>query len=267
MLTAKYGDKLAGFIEEPLVASAFLPNVQAAVEKGDMNAERAAALAVAADASDALASTNPCCTAWDFKVVIDPLANNVAEGASDLIKMNAVRALGNLKAGGTAALAGVLESGDAKEELKVAAATALGQVLSRMELADDGRLVRPRRPVMVGSAMKAPAWFATCRPASPVASRRPPLGVGTKNGNPSSPLDAIAPGLRGRDRFCPPSANSARQQKPANRRPPIVAGVDCESPTCRSTVSPAQSAIRCRTRSGAFACRPRACTRAAPIRQ
>ncbi|MCC7139745.1 MAG: hypothetical protein IT460_15085 [Planctomycetes bacterium] len=135
-LTTKYGDKLAGFIEEPLVATAYVPTVQAAVEKGDMNAERAAALAVAADAADAFATTNPCCTAWDFKVAVDPLATNAAEGANDTIKMNAIRALGNLKAGGSAALATVLK-GDASEELKVAAATALGSVLSRQAPAGD----------------------------------------------------------------------------------------------------------------------------------
>lgn len=185
MLTTKYGDKLAGFIEEPLVASAYLPTVQAAVEKGDMNAERAAALAVAADASDALASTNPCCTAWDFKVVIDPLANNVTEGASDLIKMNAVRALGNLKAGGSAALAGVLKSGDAKEELKVAAATALGHVLSRVDgSADDvdALVAAAKAGGAVGSAaMKA---LGMVRNLSADAARGVyadhPLGVGTK---------------------------------------------------------------------------------------
>ncbi len=185
MLTAKYGDKLAGFIEEPLVASAFLPNVQAAVEKGDMNAERAAALAVAADASDALASTNPCCTAWDFKVVIDPLANNVAEGASDLIKMNAVRALGNLKAGGTAALAGVLKSGDAKEELKVAAATALGQVLSRMDgSADDvdALVAAAKAGGVVGSAAMKALGMVRSLPADVARGvyADHPLGVGTK---------------------------------------------------------------------------------------
>ncbi|MBL9086940.1 MAG: HEAT repeat domain-containing protein [Planctomycetia bacterium] len=185
MLTAKYGDKLAGFIEEPLVATAYLPNVQAAVEKGDMNAERAAALAVAADASDALATTNPCCTAWDFKVVIDPLANNVAEGASDLIKMNAVRALGNLKAGGSAALAGVLKSGDAKEELKVAAATALGQVLSRMDgSADDvdALVAAAKAGGAVGSAAMKALGMVRNMPADVARGvyADHPLGVGTK---------------------------------------------------------------------------------------
>jgi hypothetical protein len=89
-------------------------------------------LGVAADAADAFASTNAGCGAWDYKVAVDPLANNATDGASDDIKMNSVRALGNLKAGGGAALAAILKSADAKEELKVAAAKALGGVLSRV---------------------------------------------------------------------------------------------------------------------------------------
>jgi CheY-like chemotaxis protein len=131
-LTTKYGEKIAGYIDEPLNAPGYLPTVQAAIEKGDLNAERAAAQKVAAEAADAFASTNLCCSAWDVKVAIEPLATNVKEGANDEIKMNAVRALGNLKAGGCPALAEVLKSADAKEELKVAAATAIGNVLSRI---------------------------------------------------------------------------------------------------------------------------------------
>lgn len=131
-LTTKYGDKIAGFIEEPLVGTAYLPIVQAAIEKGSIGKNQAAALGVAADAADAFASTNAGCGAWDYKVAVDPLANNATDGASDDIKMNSVRALGNLKAGGGAALASILKSADAKEELKVAAAKALGGVLSRV---------------------------------------------------------------------------------------------------------------------------------------
>ena len=129
-LTTKYGDKIAGYVEEPLVATAYLPIIEAAVKKGELSKGGAAALAIAAEAADAFAAANAHCSAWDFKVAIDPLANNAQEGANDEIKMNAVRALGNLRAGGSAALAAILK-GDAKEELKVAAAKALGQVLSR----------------------------------------------------------------------------------------------------------------------------------------
>ena len=136
-LSAKYGDKLAGFIEEPLVTTAYLPLVAEAIAKADLNKERAMALKVAADAADAFASTNPCCTAWDFKVAIDPLANNAQEGGSDDVKMNSVRALGNLKAGGGVALAAILNNAEAKPELKLAAAAALGQVLSRVAPAGD----------------------------------------------------------------------------------------------------------------------------------
>ena len=131
-LSAKYGDKLAGFIEEPLVTTAYLPAVEAAAKKGDPDKERTAGLRVAAEAADAFAATNACCTAWDFKVAIEPLAHDATDGGSDDVKMNAVRALGNLKVGGCAALAAVLQNPDAKPELKVAAAAALGQVLSRV---------------------------------------------------------------------------------------------------------------------------------------
>ena len=136
-LTTKYGDKLAGYVEEPLVATAYLPIVEAAVKKGELSKGGALALAVAAEAADAFAAANSHCSAWDFKVAIDPLANNAQEGANDEIKMNAVRALGNLRAGGGAALAAILKSADAKEDLKVAAAKALGQVLSRNAAAGD----------------------------------------------------------------------------------------------------------------------------------
>lgn len=136
-LTTKYGEKLAGYVEEPLVATAYLPIVEAAVKKGELSKGGAMALAVAAEAADAFAAANAHCSAWDFKVAIDPLANNAQEGANDEIKMNAVRALGNLRAGGSAALATIVKSADAKEELKVAACKALGQVLSRNAAAGD----------------------------------------------------------------------------------------------------------------------------------
>lgn len=135
-LTTKYGEKIAAFVEEPLVATGYLPIVEAAVKKGELSKGGTAALSIAAEAADAFAAANSHCTAWDFKVAIDPLANNAQEGATDEIKLNAVRALGNLKAGGGAALAAILKS-DAKEELKVAAAKALGQVLSRVPATGD----------------------------------------------------------------------------------------------------------------------------------
>jgi HEAT repeat protein len=129
-LTQKYGDKVAGFIEEPLVASAYLPTVEAAVGKGEDGPDRQRALVLAADAAAAFAEANTGCTAWDFRIAIEPLATGAAEGPSPEIRMAAVRALGNLRAGGGAALAAVLRSGDAPEELKVAAARSLGEVLS-----------------------------------------------------------------------------------------------------------------------------------------
>ncbi len=132
-LSGKYGEAIKGFVEEPLVTTAYLPIVEKAAQAGDLNPDRAAALVVAADAADALATTNPCCTAWDFKVAIDPLSNNATDGATDDVKMNAVRALGNLKGGGAAALAKVVGTADAKEDLRVAAAKSLGAVLSRVQ--------------------------------------------------------------------------------------------------------------------------------------
>ena len=130
LLSDKYGDKISDYLAEPLEAAAVMPKIEAVAQKADVNRERALAVATAADAADAFASTNAGCSAWDFKVAIDPLANNALEGASDEVKMNSVRALGNLRSGGSAALANILKSADAKEELKVAAAKALGEVLS-----------------------------------------------------------------------------------------------------------------------------------------
>ncbi len=131
-LSTMYGEKLAGFIAEPLAAAAYMPTVEAAVAKGELGADRDRALKLAADAADAFASTNAGCGAWDYRVAIDPLSNGATEGQTPEIKMNAVRALGNLHAGGASALAGVLK-GEGAEDLKAAAATSLGKVLSRMQ--------------------------------------------------------------------------------------------------------------------------------------
>jgi HEAT repeat protein len=130
LLSEKYGEKIAEYVAEPLEAAVVMPKIEAVVAGADVNRERALAVATAADAADAFATTNAHCTAWDFRVAIDPLGNNALEGASDEVRMNAVRALGNLRAGGSAPLAEILKSAEAKEELKVAAAKALGEVLS-----------------------------------------------------------------------------------------------------------------------------------------
>jgi hypothetical protein len=131
LLTQKYGDKIAGFIEEPLVATAYLPTVEAAVKKAGDGPERARAVALAADAAAAFAEANAACTAWDFRVAVAPLSAGAAEGVAPEIQLAAVRALGNLRAGGGPALATVLKADGAAEELKVAAARALGAVLSK----------------------------------------------------------------------------------------------------------------------------------------
>jgi CheY-like chemotaxis protein len=130
LLTEKYGDKIAGFVEEPLVASAYLPTIEAAVGKAEDGPQRTRAMALAADAAAAFAEANVGCTAWNFQVAVDPLSTGAAEGPSPEIRLNAARALGNLRAGGGAGLAAVLKDAEAPEELKIAAARSLGAVLS-----------------------------------------------------------------------------------------------------------------------------------------
>lgn len=183
-LEAKYGDKLAGFIEEPLASAGYLPVVKDAVEKGELNPERSAALVIAAEAADAFAASNRSCSAWDYRVAVEPLANNVTDGASPAIKLNSVRALGNLRLGGAAALAGVLK-GEGEDELKVAAATALGQVLSAVDGSPDDveALVQAAKAGgVVGSAAKKALGMVRNLPADAAFAvyLDHPLGVGTK---------------------------------------------------------------------------------------
>jgi HEAT repeat protein len=130
-LTQKYGDKIAGFVEEPLVASAYLPTIESAVGAIEDGPQRTRALALAADAAAAFADANTACTAWNFQVAVEPLSTGAAEGPSPEIRLNAARALGNLRAGGGPGLAAALKDAEAPEELKVAAARALGLVLSK----------------------------------------------------------------------------------------------------------------------------------------
>jgi HEAT repeat protein len=130
--TTMYGDKLAGYVVDNAAAASWLPTVEAAVKKGDMGADRERALKVAADAADAFAVTNSGCGAWDYKVAVEALSSAATDGQTPEIKLNAVRALGNLHVGGAGALATVLK-GEGAEDLKVAAAKSLGMVLSRVQ--------------------------------------------------------------------------------------------------------------------------------------
>jgi HEAT repeat protein len=66
-LSKKYGDKLGGFIEEPLDTAAYVETIRAAAGKNELGKDRTRALAIAAEAADAFASTNAHCTAWKFE--------------------------------------------------------------------------------------------------------------------------------------------------------------------------------------------------------
>ena len=66
---------------------------------------------------------------FDLTVAIEPLSTAATEGPTPEIRMNATKALGNLKVGGADALLKVLTDGEG-DDLKAAAASSLGAVLS-----------------------------------------------------------------------------------------------------------------------------------------
>lgn len=125
----KYGDKVAGFIATPVVATDALSAIDAAADKAELNPDRERANKLAVKAATALAKTDLSCASFNLQVAVEPLAE-AATGAdsSAELKLAAVQALGNLHVGGSAALAKVLADGEG-DALKTAAATALGQVL------------------------------------------------------------------------------------------------------------------------------------------
>lgn len=132
----KYGDKIAGFIDVPIVDAAAMSTVDTAAEAGDLNADRQRANETAANAADAFASMDFSCATFDLGVAIDPLSTAATDGPTAAIRLNAVRALGNIRVGGAPALAKVLAEGEG-DELKAAAAKALGAVLGALNQPSD----------------------------------------------------------------------------------------------------------------------------------
>ena len=107
--------------------------MNAAAAGKDLNPDQERANALAARAANAFAEVDFTCRSFDLSVAVEPLSTAATEGPTAEVRMNATRALGNLKAGGGDALLKVLNEGDS-DELKAAAAGALGAVLS----ANDG---------------------------------------------------------------------------------------------------------------------------------
>lgn len=126
---SKYGDAISGFISEPIVESAVFSTVDAAAKSKDLNFDQERANALAARAAAAFAAVDFSCKSFDLTTAIEPLSTAATEGPTAEVKMNATKALGNLRVGGADALVKVLTEGDS-DELKAAAATALGGVLS-----------------------------------------------------------------------------------------------------------------------------------------
>lgn len=129
----KYGDAVAGFLSTPIVAAAALEAIDAAADKVELNPDRERANKLAVKAASALAKTDFSCASFQLGVAVEPLVE-AATGAdsSPELKLAAVQALGNIRMGGSGALAKVLAAGEG-DALKVAAATALGQVLSAVD--------------------------------------------------------------------------------------------------------------------------------------
>jgi hypothetical protein len=130
MFEDKYGDKVSGYIATPIVASEALSAIDAAADKVELNPDRERANKLAVKAANALAKTDFSCASFKLSVAVEPLAEAATgSDSSPELKLAAVQALGNLKVGGSAALAKVLTEGES-DALKAASATALGSVLS-----------------------------------------------------------------------------------------------------------------------------------------
>ena len=130
-LAGKYGDKVAAFIEAPLVEAVVASEVGAAAEAADLGPDRERANATAVKAAMAFAGTDTGCNVFDLSSAVGPLATAVTSGPTDDIKQAAVKALGNLRAGGADALTQALTEGD--DAMKLLAAEALGNVLSVLD--------------------------------------------------------------------------------------------------------------------------------------
>lgn len=130
--SSKYGESISGFITAPVVEAAAFSTVDAAAKSKDLNADQDRANALAAKAAGAFATVDFSCKSFDLSVAIEPLSTAATEGPTADVKMNATKALGNLRVGGADALVKVLAAGDS-DDLKAAAATALGRVLSAVD--------------------------------------------------------------------------------------------------------------------------------------
>lgn len=129
----KYGDKVAGFIATPIVATAALQAIDTAADAVELNPDRERANKLAVKAANALAKTDFSCASFNLQVALDPLVEAASGSDSSAeLKLAATKALGNIRVGGSAALAKLVAEGEG-DELKVAAATALGNVLSAVE--------------------------------------------------------------------------------------------------------------------------------------
>ena len=132
LFESKYGDNVAGYVAGPLVDSVVVSEVGAAAEAGDLGPDRERANATAARAANAFANTDASTGVLDLASAVSALATAVADAPTDAIKMGAINALGNIRAGGGDALAKAISEGSS-DEMKVAAAKALGNVLSVMQ--------------------------------------------------------------------------------------------------------------------------------------
>ncbi len=132
--SSKYGEQIAAYVETPLVEATVASEVEAAAEKGDLGPDRERANATAEAAALAFAATDVGCNTFDLSSAVGALADAVASGPTDGIRAAAVKALGNLRAGGADALLGALTDGD--DTLKLLAAEALGNVLSVVDASE-----------------------------------------------------------------------------------------------------------------------------------
>lgn len=126
----KYGDDVAGFITVPIDTLSAMEVLGEAASAGTLNPDRQRANELAARAADAFAETDFTCRSFNLDIAVEPLVTAATDGPTPEVRINAVRALGNIRQGGGAALKSVLEDGE-NDEIKAAAATALGAVLSR----------------------------------------------------------------------------------------------------------------------------------------
>jgi hypothetical protein len=128
----KYGESLAGFVEVPIDTTNAVEVVTTAAEAGELGPERERANQMAARAAGAFAETDFTCRAFNLKVAVEPLAEAAVNGPTPEVKLNAVKALGNIRSGGLNALLSALKEGE-NEEIQVAAAQALGSVLAVLD--------------------------------------------------------------------------------------------------------------------------------------